>query len=35
MTDATVNATDKGALDCTVKARVTAAVCRATKTEFF
>lgn len=30
VSDATVNATDKGALDCTIKARVTTAVCRAT-----
>jgi len=29
ITDVTVHATDKGALDCTIKARVTAAVCRA------
>ncbi|HPG92177.1 MAG TPA: citrate lyase acyl carrier protein [Clostridia bacterium] len=27
--DATINATDKGALDCTIVARTTAAVCRA------
>jgi citrate lyase subunit gamma (acyl carrier protein) len=30
VTDVSVHATDKGALDCTIKARVTAAVCRAT-----
>lgn len=29
VTDVTVNATDKGALDCTIVARTTAAVCRA------
>jgi citrate lyase subunit gamma (acyl carrier protein) len=33
VTDATVHATDKGALDCTIRARVTAAACRATKTD--
>ncbi|MBD5231674.1 MAG: citrate lyase acyl carrier protein [Bacteroidales bacterium] len=30
VTDAVVNATDKGALDCTIRARVTAAAVRAT-----
>jgi len=30
VTDAEVRATDKGALDCTIRARVTAAVVRAT-----
>ena len=30
ITDATVTATDKGALDCTIRARVTAAAVRAT-----
>ncbi len=30
VTDATVDATDKGALDCTIRARVTAAAVRAT-----
>ncbi|MDR2557199.1 MAG: citrate lyase acyl carrier protein [Bacteroidales bacterium] len=35
ITDAIVNATDKGALDCTVKARTQAAVCRATKTDLW
>lgn len=30
VTNVSVNATDKGALDCTIKARVTAAICRAT-----
>jgi citrate lyase subunit gamma (acyl carrier protein) len=34
ITDATVHATDKGALDCTIRARVAAAACRATKTEY-
>lgn len=29
ITDACVNATDKGALDCTIKARTIAAACRA------
>jgi citrate lyase subunit gamma (acyl carrier protein) len=33
ITDATVYATDKGALDCTIRARVTAAACRATQTD--
>lgn len=32
ITDATVNATDKGALDCTIKARVQTAACRAADT---
>jgi citrate lyase acyl carrier protein len=30
VTKASINATDKGALDCTIKARITTAVCRAT-----
>jgi citrate lyase subunit gamma (acyl carrier protein) len=30
VTNVEVNATDKGALDCTIKARVTAAAVRAT-----
>ena len=30
VTDAVVDATDKGALDCTIRARVTAAAVRAT-----
>lgn len=30
ITNASIHATDKGALDCTIRARVTTAVCRAT-----
>ncbi|MDD3125020.1 MAG: citrate lyase acyl carrier protein [Candidatus Kapabacteria bacterium] len=30
ISDVAINANDKGALDCTIRARVTAAVCRAT-----
>jgi len=33
--DAIVDATDKGALDCTIRARVTAAVVRATGKDVF
>lgn len=33
--DVSVTATDKGALDCTIRARVTAAVCRATEKEIW
>lgn len=33
--DAIVDATDKGALDCTIRARVTAAVVRATGRDVF
>ena len=35
ITDAKIQATDQGALDFTIKARVTAAVCRATGKDFW